>query len=70
MCKIVRELEEIILLLIVHNIHTEMNCKGEESLQNKARDNNYSSWEIDAVHNYNTHLTLLILYLCRYYSLP
>ena len=45
MCKIVQELEEI-LLLIVHNIHTELNCKGEESLQNKARDNNYSSWEL------------------------
>ena len=44
MCKIVRELEEIIL--IVHNIHTELNCKGEKSLQNKARDNNYSSWEL------------------------
>ena len=26
--------------------YTELNCKGEESLQNKAKDNNYSSCEL------------------------
>ena len=59
MCKIVRELEEIIL--IVHNIHTELNCKGEECLQNKARGNNYSSWEL---HYFNASMIYLMCFFC------
>ena len=41
--------------------YTELKCKGEEYLQNKAKDNNYSSWEL---HYFNASM-ISVFYIAK-----
>ena len=42
--------------------YTELTCKGEESMQNKTKDNNYSSWEL---HYFDASMISVFLLLNR-----